>query len=198
MLKQVDKSSRICYHYYRAETTVMRCACDPRMGVSVMSMKDMKEEYLNDMTYILDMRHVANQPWHQYDVLLAVGGYGWDYMIAQEDYIASADLSDISQVTTSVAMGDDEDITASFHRNGGKLSAMPEVRAEGSSLSVAGVSKVLKAPLKIVLFNQTRVLRFFTVVDDELLVRKYAESFIRRNFGTKDEMKLGTPVPEQG
>ena len=62
-------------------------------------------------------------------------------------------------------------------------------------LSVAGIIQTLKVPMKIVWFNQTRILRFFTLIDDELLIKKYVETVIRRTFGTKDAMKLGKPIP---
>ena len=63
-------------------------------------------------------------------------------------------------------------------------------------LSVAGMSKALKAPMKIVWINQTQVLRFFTLSDDELMLKKYIETMVRRTFGTEDAMKLGKPIPE--
>ena len=88
------------------------------------------------------------------------------------------------------------DITKSYLQNGGKCSRTPELSTECGSLTIAGISKVLKAPLKIVWINQTQVLRFFTSIDDEALVSRYAETTIRRNFGTQDAMKLGKPIPE--
>lgn len=51
--------------------------------------------------------------------------------------------------------------------------------------------------MKIVWFNQTQVLRFFTIVDDETLIKKYIETVIRRTFGTNDAMKLAKPIPKQ-
>ena len=63
-------------------------------------------------------------------------------------------------------------------------------------LAIGGISRTLKMPVKIVWFNQTRVLRFFTPVDDEMLLTKYIETVIRRTFGTKDAMKLAKPVPD--
>jgi hypothetical protein len=45
-------------------------------------------------------------------------------------------------------------------------------------------------------YNQTRVLRLFTHINDETLVTKYVETIIRRTFGTKDAMKLAKPVPK--
>ena len=63
-------------------------------------------------------------------------------------------------------------------------------------LSIAGISKTLKAPMKIVWINQTKVLRFFTSVDNDLLIKKYVETVIRRTFGTENAMKLGKPIPD--
>lgn len=50
--------------------------------------------------------------------------------------------------------------------------------------------------MKIVWINQTQVLRFFTFVVDELLIKKYVETMIRRTFGSDNAMKLGKPIPE--
>lgn len=155
-----------------------------------------KEEYINDITFIRDMKHIPAGPWHQYDVLLAARGYGWDTMKDWADYMAHADLEHISQVTTSSLGTEEKDITKSYTDNGGKCQTTPELETEMGVLSVAGISRTLKAPMKIVWINQTRVLRFFTLIDDELLVKKYVETMIRRTFGTKNAMKLGKPIPE--
>lgn len=50
-------------------------------------------------------------------------------------------------------------------------------------------------PVKIVWINQTNQLSLFTSVADELTMRKYVETVVRRTFGTKDAMKIGIPVP---
>ena len=42
-------------------------------------------EYLNDLTYIKDMKHSQSGPWHQYDVLIDARGYGWNTMIGWAD-----------------------------------------------------------------------------------------------------------------
>ena len=153
-------------------------------------------EYLDDITFIREMKHIAANPWHQYDVLLEARGYGWDMMKLWADYMAEADLEHISQVTAGPLGAQEKDITASYSSNGGKCKDTPELNVEMGMLSVAGMSKTLKAPMKIVWMNQTRVLRFFTLADDELMVRKYVETMIRRTFGTENAMKLGKPIPE--
>ena len=154
------------------------------MGLFDKFKKKNNEEYIDDVTFIRDIKHIQSGPWHQYDVLLAAQGYGWDYMISSADYMAAADLENISQVTSGFIDSEDTDITE-------------ELKNEAASLSVAGISKTLKAPMKIVWFNQTQVLRFFTIVDDETLIKKYIETVIRRTFGTNDAMKLAKPIPKQ-
>ena len=153
-------------------------------------------EYLDDITFIREIKHITSGPWHQYDVLLAARGYGWDMMKDWADYMSDADLEHISQVTTSSLGAQEKDVTKSYTDNGGKCKNIPELNVEMGVLSVAGTSKTLGAPMKIVWINQTQVLRFFTLVEDELLIKKYAETTIRRTFGTDNAMKLGKPIPE--
>lgn len=155
-----------------------------------------KDDYLDDITFIRDMKHISTGPWHQYDVLLAARGYGWDMMKDWADYMAEADLEHISQVTTGSLGMQEKDITKSYTDNGGKCKNTPELGTEMGFLSVAGMSRTLKAPMKIVWINQTQVLRLFTLMDNELLVKKYVETTIRRTFGTENAMKLGKPIPE--
>ena len=153
-------------------------------------------EYLDDITFIREIKHITSGPWHQYDVLLAARGYGWDMMKDWADYMSDADLEHISQVTTGSLGVQEKDITKSYADNGGKCKNTPELNLEMGILSVAGMSKTLRAPMKIVWINQTQVLRFFTLVEDELLIKKYVETTIRRTFGTDNAMKLGKPIPE--
>ena len=155
-------------------------------------------EFLDDITFIQDVKHIEAKPWHQYDVLLAAKIYGWDMMIDWADYIAQADLDHITEVKTASNIGvKDKDITDSYSKHGGKCAQTPELKTEMGVLSIAGISKKLKAPLKIVWVNQTRVLRLFTLNGDELYIKKYIETMVRRTFGTENEMKLGKPIPEE-
>ena len=66
--------------------------------------------------------------------------------------------------------------------------------ARFANLGLGGMSKIIGAPVKIVWFNQTRVIRIFTPADNEDLLTKYAETMIRRSFGTPDEMKKAKPA----
>ena len=154
-------------------------------------------EYLDDITFIREIKHITSGPWHQYDVLLDDRRYGWDMMKDWADYMTDADLKHVSQVTTGSLGVQEKDITISYTDHGGKCNNTPELSVEMGVLSVAGISKILRAPMKIVWINQTRVLRFFTLVEDELLIKKYVESTIRHTFGTDNAMKLGKPNPER-
>lgn len=155
------------------------------------------EEFLDDITFIQEIKHISNGPWHQYDVLLAASGYGWEPMIEWADYMSQSDFEHVDQLSIGLIGNEEKIITESYFKNGRKLSKIPELKSENEALSIAGISKTLKAPLKIVWINQTRVLRFLSFVDDELLMKKYAETVVRRTFGTKDEMKLGKPIPKE-
>ena len=145
-----------------------------------------------DCRYVQEIRHEPMEPWHAYDVLLAVSGYGWDDMIDWADYVIGADLDRIGQVMTG-SIGRDYEITGSFLQHGGTCRATPELQTEQGLLSVAGISRTLGFPVKIAWYNQTRVLTFFTVFHDEELMERYAETMVRRIFGEKNAMMLGKP-----
>ena len=152
---------------------------------------------INDTTYIREMVHGMSRPWQQYDVLLAAMGYGWEMMINWADYLVDADIKYIDEVTYgSMAGVSATDITKSFHESGDKCANTPELQTEHSILSIAGASLQLHAPVKIIWFNQTRMLRFFTLVDDDMTMLRYTETVIRRSFGSDNAMRLGTPLPD--
>ena len=155
------------------------------------------EELIDDITFIKAMRRVSSEPWNQYDFLFAARGYGWDMMLDWADYMAETDLDNISQVTTGSVIGEENDITNAYLSNGCKCKQTPELSSERGVLSVAGLSKTLRAPVKIVWVNQTRTLRVFTLIDNNLLIAKYVETAVRRTFGTAEAMKLGKPISEE-
>lgn len=155
------------------------------------------EEYLDDITFIQEMKHIAAVPWHQYDILLAAQGYGWETMVDWADYMCDAELEGVSEVIVGELGGATDNISAQFKNNGNKLKGLAEIDTERGSLSVAGMSQTLRAPMKIVWINQTRVLRLFTWVNDETLIKKYVETVVRRTFKTENAMKLGKPIPEK-
>ena len=158
---------------------------------------DLQEEMLNDISFIKEIRHIKG-PWQQYDILLASRGYGWDYMVDSAAYLESADLDAISTITTaSMANMPETELIGAYRKTQGSINNFDRLSVEQGQLALGGISRVLKAPVKIVWFNQTRVLRIFTTIDDDILITKYVETVIRRTFGTGDAMKLAKPVPAE-
>lgn len=145
---------------------------------------------LNDASYIADFRHFDG-PWQQYDFLLAARGYDWNYMVDSAEYLNNAELDNISTVTSSpMPQTKETELIDEFHTAGNSLKKMTSLATEQSSLAIGGISKTLGGlPVKIVWFNQTRVLRIFTIISDDDLLMRYAETVIRRTFGTSDAMK---------
>ena len=157
-----------------------------------------EEERLDDYTFIRGFNEEYVGFWKQYDILIAAMPYSWEMMLIWADYMAEADLDYVAQVCTSGIIGAAErEITEEYREYGGKCTKMPSLKHEMGVLTMAGHSKALRTSIKIVWYNQSRHLRFFTLFDDEPLIRRYAESVIRRNFGTKDAMKLGKDLPPE-
>ncbi len=151
-------------------------------------------DMLADMTYIEDVHHIEQGGWHQWDILLAARGYGWETMVDWADYFADKELQSIQQVSVG-DMGAAERNVLDECTKDGRLSKAQVLKEERGNLGVAGISTTLQAPVKVVWFNQTRILRLFTPVDlGEDKVRRFCETLIRRTFGTPDAMKLGQPL----
>lgn len=160
------------------------------------------EPMIDDISYIQEIKHLSGKVgfilWQQYDVLLASQKYGWETMVDYVAYLETADIKNIDSIT----VGDlsDEQSTELVHvYNQSKvgLKNFDKLAEERGVLSIAGYSRTLKDSVKMVWFNQTRVLRLFTHIDDETLITKYVETVIRRTFGTDDAMKLAKPVPKE-
>ena len=112
-------------------------------------------------------------------------------MVDLAAYLETADIDHIDSL--AVADMPDEQATELVHlykQSKGGLKTFDKLAEEKGMLSIAGHSRALKDSVKLVWFNQTRVLRLFTLVNDETLIRRYIETVIRRTFGTKDAMKL--------
>ena len=148
---------------------------------------------LSETTYIAEMKHTKGD-WNQYDFLLATKGYGWDYMLDSAEYLARADLHGLQTVSFSPMPGSGEELIEEYKTYGSFLK-MPSLREEGSSLGIGGLSQTFRGqPVKVVWFNQTRVIRIFTLLDDEELLNRYMETIIRRTFNTEDAMKKARPL----
>ncbi len=156
-----------------------------------------KNDAIDDITYIREMKHIKCGVWHQYDVLLEARGYGWEIMLDRADYVATADFSKVDRVTVSAIGGEERDVT-DFYRSNGSCKSTPALSEEKAALGFAGLSCALNnAPVKIVWFNQTRVLRVFTPIGNKELMNRYIETLIRRSFGTADAMKKAKPIPKE-
>lgn len=151
-------------------------------------------DMLNDTSYIVEYRHLSG-PWQQYDFRLT-SGYGWDYMVDSAEYMASADLKNIGTVSVcSISGAPEEERIDEYRTCNRSFKAMPSLKHEWGVLGIGGMSQAYEgAPVKLVWFNQTSVLRMFTPVDDEDKALRYAETLIRRSFNTPDAMKKAKPV----
>ena len=153
------------------------------------------DDYIDDITFIRHIVHTNESPWHKYDIQFAARGYGWDNALDWADYVAEKDLEHISEVTTGTYNVIAHNYTDQYTKHG-KCVNTPELKTEQGYLTMAGMSKTLSAPTKIVWINQTNTMRIFTLKDDEDTLKRYAETLVRRTFGTEDAMKLGKPIPE--
>ena len=153
------------------------------------------QETIDDISYIREIKQHINGVWWQYDVLLEARVYGWETMVDWAAYMESADLDNISTVTVAeMANMPETELINDYRQCSGNLKEFDKLSFERGQLAIGGISRVLVAPVKIVWFNQTKVLRFFTLIDDEELLTRYIETVIRRTFGTEDAMKLAKPV----
>ena len=167
----------------------------------VKTVKEM-EAMLDDVSYIQEMKHlhgnVENMVWQQYDILLAAQHYDWYTMVDWASYMESADINNIeSVVVADSANATGIELAHEYNQNKMGLKNFENLKEERGRLSIYGHSRTLNSSVQIVWFNQTRVLRIITQINDEMLITKYVETLIRRTFGTKDAMKLAKPVPLQ-
>lgn len=157
------------------------------------------ESVLDDTSYIQEMQHLSGKVgyvlWQQYDILLAARPYGWETMVDWADYMETADFDSIDSMVIGAPGEQDIELAHVYNQNKVGLKNFDRLAKEQGSLSIAGHSRTLNDSVKIVWFNQTRVLRVFSLINDETLITKYVETLIRRTFGTSDAMKLAKPVP---
>ncbi len=156
-------------------------------------------EYLDDISFIQEMKHSNAGLWQQYDFLLAAKGYGWETMMDWAQYMADGDLKPIHTLTCAMMLsGGEKEFIEQYRACGERIADIPDIlHEEWGVLAVGGASKALNgAPVKIVWLNQTRVLRIFTLVNEDRQMQRYAETVIRRSFGTEEAMKLAKPIRE--
>ena len=156
------------------------------------------EIMLDDVSYIQEIKQLYGKVgiafWKQYDVLLATQHYGWDTIVDWAAYMESADIDKIDSIIVA-DLTDDSGIELAhvYNQNKGGLKNFERLKEEHGILSIAGHSRTLNDSVKIVWYNQTRALRVFTHIHDDVLITKYVETLVRRTFGTKDAMKLAKP-----
>ena len=159
------------------------------------------EPMIDDISYIQEIKHLSGRVglvlWQQYDILLATKIYGWETMVDYVAYLEDADIDNVESITVADMPNEPStELVHVYNQSKVGLKKFDKLAEERGMLSIAGYSRTLKESVKIVWFNQTRVLRVFTILDDETLITKYVETVIRRTFGTDDAMRLAKPVPK--
>ena len=160
------------------------------------------ETMLDDISYIQEIKHLhgnaGNGVWQQYDILLAAQHYDWETIVDWAAYMESADINMIeSVIVADLAEAIGTELAHVYNQNKVGLKNFEKLKKEKARLSIYGHSHTLNSSVQIVWFNQTRVLRVITHIDDEIYITKYVETLIRRTFGTKDAMKLAKPIPQK-
>ena len=160
------------------------------------------ETMLDDISYIQEIKHLhgnaGNVVWQQYDILLAAQHYDWETIVDWAAYMESADINMIeSVIVADLAEAIGTELAHVYNQNKVGLKNFEKLKKEKARLSIYGHSHTLNSSVQIVWFNQTRVLRVITHIDDEIYITKYVETLIRRTFGTKDAMKLAKPIPQE-
>ena len=179
----------LCYTVY----IIMDCKRQAKTNVVQTT-----ETMLDDTSYIQEMKHLSGKVgfvlWQQYDVLLAARPYSWETMVDWAGYMETADFDSIDSMAIGAPGEQDIELAHVYNQSKVGIKNFDRLADEQGSLSIAGHSRTLNDSVKIVWFNQTRVLRVFTIINDEMLITKYVETLIRRTFGTKDVMKFAKPI----
>ena len=156
-----------------------------------------QERIIDDVSYVRQIQHRVNAPWHRYDILLEARPYGWETAVDWADYLSGADIGNLGTLTVFDPGRGEAEMIDAYHKSGDSISAMPGLKEERSGLAIGGFSRVLGSLVKFVWFNQTRTITIYTAFNDEDRVLRYAETAIRRTFGTDDAMLLAKPVPKE-
>ena len=121
----------------------------------------------NHFFYIEDKHHISCGIQQQYDYLLYITNYGWETMIDWAEYMSRIDIPEIETITTGGIFETEEiEIIKSYKNHGNNIKHIPEFTEEKEALSIGGYSNTLGVNVKIVWFNQTRMVRIFTVIND--------------------------------
>ena len=143
---------------------------------------------LDDTSYIQEMKHLSGKVgfmwWQQYDILLATHPYYWEAMVDDAAYMETADFDSLESLQIGALGENDLELAHVYNQNKVGLKNFERLKEEQGSLSISGHSRTLNDKVKIVWFNQTRVLRVFTPINDETLIKRYVKTLIRKAFTT--------------
>ncbi len=154
------------------------------------------EEKLDDTSYIAAVSVAQNRTLYIYTFLLTQS-YGWDDICAWVDHLITADLDKDSLSLAVNGQNAYTDITNAYLKGKKKGTVPTEWANEHSLVRVFGKSKVLNSTVSVVFHNQTKFLRVSLALENQEIATAYAETLIRRNFGTPDQLKLAKPAPER-
>lgn len=154
-----------------------------------------KEENKKEASPVVALDHKQEGPWHQYDVLTDTV-YGWQTILDWADYMIKTDIADVQYVTACASPNGEEidySLEYAFHEG---VKKVPQFAREQALLGVAGHSRSLHIPMKIVWLTNTKVIRFFIMTDDEKMIREYAAKTIKRSFDAPTEEPKPSRVQE--
>lgn len=151
-------------------------------------------EVLDDFSYVQYIKHEKQELLNLYTVLIDARGYGWDDMKSWADYMYINDIKKLKSVQISELHTKPKEL---LDKKIKKVSELKDLNIEHNSLSIAGDSTTLREFVQISWFNQTRIMKILTKSDDLELMKRYAETVIRRTFNTKDAMKLAKVSEEK-
>lgn len=137
----------------------------------ISSIRSVSTDYIQDMKHLsLTVKSVL---WQQYDFLLASRPYDWYAIVDHADYMESADFEGIESLTIDSPgnLNSELELVNIYSQDKVGLKKFDKLREEQSALAIAGKSRALNGPVKIVWYNQLNVLRVFTTIDNELLIK---------------------------
>ena len=134
----------------------------------------------NKTENVSQVKHLQSGPWHQFDILLKTSPYGWNEAVMYVDYLIKNDLINISTLGVSEMVGGEMHELISLLKCSNNIKDISEIAKENGVLSVGGESQQIKAPIKIVFFNQSNALRIFSLCGDEKIIQKYVDKMISK------------------
>ena len=132
---------------------------------------------MND-TRIVELKHIPGD-WHQYDIKLNFG-YGWGYILKSAAQLIQKDLLTVDTITTVDAKTREaKELIEAYNAAGQKLESCKEIQTEAGAFAIGGNSSEFKLPTKVIWFNQTQVLRIFTIMEvSEQDIRNYVSKYV--------------------